>query len=277
MEYAVLKLNCPEELKDIFSAELGEVGFDMLLEIDDGVEGYIDSALKHTIDLSEIETRYAEIQGWTYSWDVIQNQNWNEEWEKNYDPIIVDSKCLIRADFHQVNVDYPYVINITPKMSFGTGHHATTYLMVSSMMKENFSDCTVLDAGCGTGILAILAEKLGAKSVDAYDVSKHCTENTLENMEANGSVLVRVLEGTIEEISLETTYDYILANINKNVLLEEMSSYVKFMKKEGKLMLSGFFEKDLPDLESMAHKVGLEVISRNTKDDWATIIFTKPK
>ena len=277
MEYAVLKLTCPEEFRDIFVAELGEAGFDMLLETEEGVEGYIDSELKHTIDLSGIDTRYARTGDWAYSWGVIQNQNWNEEWEKNYDPIIVDDKCLIRADFHQINGNFQYVLNITPKMSFGTGHHATTYLMVSTMMKADFKGSTVLDAGCGTGILAILAEKLGAGSVDAYDVSSLCTENTSENIEANGCRNIRVQEGTIEEVSLKAPYDFILANINKNVLMEEVFSYEKYLQKDGRIMLSGFFEKDIVDLEARAKEAGLVIVSRQVKDDWAALVLLRSK
>ena len=277
MEYAVLKLTCPEEFRDIFAAELGEAGFDMLLETEEGVEGYIDSELKHTIDLSGIDSRYALTGDWAYSWGVIQNQNWNEEWEKNYEPIIVDDKCLIRADFHQVTGDFLYVLNITPKMSFGTGHHATTYLMVSTMMKADFKGSTVLDAGCGTGILAILAEKLGAGSVDAYDVSSLCTENTSENIEANGCRNIRVQEGTIEEVSLKAPYDFILANINKNVLMEEVFSYEKYLQKNGRIMLSGFFEKDIVDLEARAKEAGLVIVSRQVKDDWAALVLLRSK
>ena len=275
MDYAVLKVNCSESLKEIFSAELGEAGFDMLMETDEGVEGYIDAALKHTIDISGIEERYSNTEGWDYSWGNIQNQNWNEEWEKNYDPIIVDGTCLIRAEFHQVEGEYKYVLNITPKMSFGTGHHATTYLMVSSMLKEDFSDCQVMDAGSGTGILAILAEKLGARSIDAYDVSKLCTENTLENVKANNCSKIRVLEGTIDELPLEGDYDFILANINKNVLLEEMASYMTKLKNNGRLILSGFFEQDVIDLVSRGESVGLKASEKTVKDNWATISFVR--
>ena len=275
MDYAVLKVNCSESLKEIFSAELGEAGFDMLMETDEGVEGYIDAALKHTIDISGIEERYSNTEGWDYSWGNIQNQNWNEEWEKNYDPIIVDGTCLIRAEFHQVEGEYKYVLNITPKMSFGTGHHATTYLMVSSMLKEDFSDCQVMDAGSGTGILAILAEKLGARSIDAYDVSKLCTENTLENVKANNCSKIRVLEGTIDELPLEGDYDFILANINKNVLLEEMASYMTKLKNNGRLILSGFFEQDVIDLVSRGESVGLKASEKTFKDNWATISFVR--
>ena len=277
MDYAVLRVVCPEELRDVFAAELGETGFDMLLETDDGVEGYIESDLKHTIDLTGVLGRYGARGNWTYTWDTVQNQNWNEEWEKNYDPIIVDGKCLIKANFHNVQEEYPYTLEITPKMSFGTGHHATTWLMVSSMLTTDFKQSTVLDAGCGTGVLAVLAEKLGASVIDAFDVSRHCVENTQENINANDCKNIRALEGTIGELDLQPLYDFILANINKNVLLDEMGLYAEKLGPEGTLLLSGFFEEDISDLEVRAKNLGLIIYSRNSRENWASLMLTWAK
>ena len=149
---------------------------------------------------------------------VIVDQNWNAQWESSFEPIIVDEQCLIRAPFHAVEKAYPYTITIEPKMSFGTGHHATTHLIVSAMLPMDCTGKTVLDMGCGTGVLAILAEMRGSKAIDAIDIDEWAYENTLENVERNGCNAIRTIQGGAEAIPTDASYDLILANINRNIL-----------------------------------------------------------
>src|SRR5690606_20374736 len=193
----------------------------------------------------------------SFSFDKIEKQNWNEEWEKNYEPIIVDDKCLIRASFHNLDKKYPYEIIITPKMSFGTGHHQTTYLMIKSQLDIDHEGKRVLDAGCGTAILSIMASKRGAKEVEAFDIDEWSITNGNENCEVNSCTNIRLQQGTITEVEIHGEFDVVLANINKNVLLDEIKIYQQYLNKDGLLLLSGFFTTDIDDLKTEPSKYNL--------------------
>ena len=210
---------------------------------------------------------------WVFYQDRIEKQNWNEEWEKNYQPIIVDDRCMIRAHFHHPDKKYPYEIIITPKMSFGTGHHQTTYLMVKNQMEIDHKNKRVMDAGCGTAILSIMASKLGAREVEAFDIDDWSVVNGQENMEVNHCTNINLRQGKITAFDFGAPFDIILANINKNVLLEEMNLYVKQMKPGSLLLLSGFYEKDIPDLLAEAEKYSLKEIRRDNRETWAALLL----
>lgn len=275
VEFIAVKFSCSEDFTEIIIAELGELGYNSMMETDDGVEGYVEIEKFSEQDIRDLIARYAEVTQLSYTVEEVERKNWNEEWEKNYDPIIVEDKCLVRATFHQIDKQYPYEIVITPKMSFGTGHHATTYLMLKNQMALDHKGKRVLDAGCGTAILAVMASKLGAKEVIAYDIDSWSIENAPENVELNQCENVSVFGGTIESLQLEGHFDIILANINKNVLLDEIRHYQAYMPEKGILVLSGFYETDDEDLQNEATKFGLHLLNKSSRNNWSSLVFEK--
>jgi ribosomal protein L11 methyltransferase len=185
----------------------------------------------------------------------------------------VDEQCLIRAPFHAVEKAYPYTITIEPKMSFGTGHHATTHLIVSAMLPMDCTGKTVLDMGCGTGVLAILAEMRGSKAIDAIDIDEWAYENTLENVERNGCKYIRTIQGGAEAIPTDARYDLILANINRNILTRDMHNYVRHMNPGASILFSGFYESDQPEIKHTAEALGLKHISSTLRNEWTMMHF----
>lgn len=274
MAYQVIEVNCPEDLRDVLIAELAEIGFDSFLEGDQGFEASLeDNSISEEV-IQETLSFFTEGGNVSYKLRSEEKQNWNELWESNYPMVEINDRCLIRAPFHQPEKPYEYELIITPKMSFGTGHHATTSLMVNSLMKLDCKGKTVLDAGCGTGILAIMAMKLGASQADGCDIEEWAVENSIENAEVNG-VAFNVKLGVTEEFFRENNYHIILANINKNVLLEEIPLYARLLLNGGSLLLSGFYEKDVDDLVKHAEGFGLHSKGFDVKDQWATITLEK--
>lgn len=276
MNFIALNFECDPAFSDILIAELSEVKFDTFLENDRGfqactvAEEYDEAAVK------EIVERYKQlVVPLTYTVEEVEKKNWNEEWEKNYDPIIVADKCIVRASFHSPEQAFPYEIIINPKMSFGTGHHETTHLMLKAQMEIDHKGKAVLDIGCGTGILAIMAHKLGAKSVKACDIEEWAVKNSIENFELNNCGEMACFEGTVADIPQPGKQDIILANINRNVLLAEIPTYATFLNPNAFLLLSGFYEKDIPEIERVAVENGLKKISYETKKDWSAVLFQK--
>lgn len=256
-------------------AELGEVGFDTFEELDNGLKAYIETENFDQASLDEICSRYQHSFDFNVGTRTVEKENWNKKWEENYDPIEVDERCIVRATFHQPEKNYPIEIVITPKMSFGTGHHATTWQMLKLQMDVDFSDKKVLDVGCGTGVLAIMAAKLGARSIEATDIDDWCIENSRENFELNGLPNVRIQKGEIADLKFDKQFDIILANINKNVLLNEIGHYIKLLAENGLLFLSGFYEGDVEDIASCAHQYELQRTQSSSKDNWAALVFSK--
>ena len=274
VKYIEVKFLCTEEFKEILIAELYELGFDSMMETDAGLEAYVLIEDFNKTALDSLVSKYPNANI-SYTTSAFENKNWNEEWEKNYDPIIVEDKCLVRASFHHDLSDYKYEIVINPKMSFGTGHHSTTYLMLKHQMEIDHKGKKVLDAGCGTAILAVMAEKLGAKEVIAYDIDDWSIENAPENVALNNCQTVAVFGGTIRTLKLKGPFDIILANINKNVLLDEMEEYAKMLVKGGYLLLSGFYEHDNNDIIARAAEYGLQFMRGGTKNEWSSLIMIK--
>lgn len=274
MDYLEFKITCSEEFKDILSAELSEIGFDSFMESDSGLDAYTEKGSFDREAFEEVISRYQKSTAIVVVEGVLSKINWNEEWEKNYDPIEVDELVYVRASFHPSAKGFRHEIIINPKMSFGTGHHATTFLMLRHQGVLAHQGKRVLDVGSGTGILAIMAHLLGAKEIEAFDIDEWCVENGNENFELN-QLKTKMQLGTIREVQPEGSFDIILANINKNILLDEMSLYVDLIPSGGHLLLSGFYKSDMDDLLKKAEPLGMSLVKFQTKDDWAALILLK--
>lgn len=270
-----LQVICDPEFSEILMAEVAEAGFDTFIETEKGFEAYVEGNQFDQSILDIIQEKYKQVNPLLFFQDRIEKKNWNEEWEKNVEPIIVDEACLIRAAFHKIEKKYPYEIIITPKMSFGTGHHQTTHLMISRQMKMDHQHKRVMDAGCGTAILAIMASKLGAAEIDAFDIDQWSVENGEENAVNNNCTNIHIQLGKISEVKLEGKFDIILANINKNILLAEMEIYASYLPPGGQLLLSGFYRHDIDDLKKEASKYLLREIAHDERETWACLLLQK--
>ncbi len=275
MYYTRLQVVCDPEFSEILMAEIGEVGFDTFMENDNGFEAYVEERKFNEQRLEEVKEKYKSVNPLLFYWDKIQKQNWNEEWEKSLEPIIIDDRCLIRAEFHKIEKRYPYEIIITPKMSFGTGHHQTTYLMIKNQLDIDHSNKRVMDAGCGTAILSIMASKRKSKEVVAFDIDEWSVINGKENIENNACSNIEIYQGTIAEIKPLGIFEIILANINKNVLLQEISAYASYLAPSGVLLLSGFYTNDITDLNAEAIRYGLKEEKRDEREGWASLLLRK--
>ena len=275
MFHTRLLVNCDPAFSEILMAEIAEAGFETFLETDSGFEAYVEGDRFDNRLLKAIRNKYSSQTPVDFSFSKVEKRNWNEEWEKSFSPIVVDERCIIRAAFHQAPKKYPYEVIITPKMSFGTGHHQTTYLMVKNMMTIDQKDKRVMDAGCGTAILSILASKMGAAQVEAFDIDEWSVENGNENTILNESKNIRIQQGTIRGVTLEGRFDLILANINKNVLLEEMGDYAERLHIGALLLLSGFFSLDIDDFLKGASEYGLTEVHRDERESWAALLLKR--
>ena len=256
---------------EILIAELGYEGFESFVETDEGVTAYIQKDEWHDNIMKDIQILNSGEFQISYTFEEIEQTNWNEEWEKNFNPIIVDDICAVRAPFHE-KFNTKYEIVIEPKMSFGTGHHETTHMMIQHILKNDFTNKTVLDMGCGTGVLAILAEKKGAKSVDAIDIDNWCYINSLENVERNNCNHITVLEGDANLLNGKH-YDVIIANINRNILLEDIKVYANCLDKNGILFLSGFYSSDISFIEAECNRFMLKLDEKTEKNNWVALKF----
>ena len=261
--------------REVLVVELAERGFESFVETDEGLKAYIQEPSFTPDVLQELMAQAIPEQRLEVSTAIIEDQNWNAQWESSFDPIIVDEQCLIRAPFHSEEKRFTYTITIEPKMSFGTGHHATTHLIVSAMLPMDCAGKNVLDMGCGTGVLAILAELRGSKNIDAIDIDEWAYENTLENIERNACRYIRTLQGGAEAIPSDARYDLILANINRNILTRDMHFYVKQMNPGASILFSGFYESDQPEIRSTAEALGLTFITAKLRNEWTMMHFQR--
>ncbi len=263
----------PQPASEILIAELGMEGFESFVENEDGITAYIPKEEFEAESMTGIHILQSDEFDISFTQTEIEQVNWNVEWEKNFHPIIVNEKCGVRAPFHP-KPDVTYDIVIEPKMSFGTGHHATTHMMIEFLLEHDLENKKVLDMGCGTGVLAIVAEKRGASRIDAIDIDNWCFQNTRENVERNECQKIAAFEGGAELLK-DRTYDVIIANINRNILLEDMKAYNNSLSKGGELYLSGFYAKDVPVIREACEKEGLEYNDYKERDEWVALKFLK--
>jgi ribosomal protein L11 methyltransferase len=258
---------------DVLMAALGEYGFESFMETEIGFKAYILQSLDHDNLLDNFEWMNHDLFDLAFAKAKIPPTNWNHEWEKNFDPIVVDDLCEVRATFHE-SKGLKYDIVIEPKMSFGTGHHQTTFMIIQHLLKENLEGLEILDMGSGTGVLAILAQMRGASYIDAIDIDTWCYENALENVERNKAHKVNVILGGAEQL-VGKSYDAIIANINLNVLLRDIPTYAGVLKKQGMIWFSGFYKTDMDAITLLCNDHGLVYDSMLEKDNWVAVKMFK--
>ena len=257
---------------EILMAELIEIGFDSFTEEHNGILAYIQKDLFDDKQLQEINMFSNEAVEISYTYQEMPNINWNEEWEKNFEPINVEDQVSIRAEFHS-NQNLPHEIIIQPKMSFGTGHHATTYLMIQQMLDMDFENKTVLDMGCGTSVLAIFAKQKGAGKTVAIDIDEWSVENSKENAERN-NVDLDISQGTADNLGAEN-FDIILANINRNILISDIPTYVSVLNDGGQLLLSGLCFFDVDDILEVCNEHKLTLKRKLQREEWVSLLLEK--
>lgn len=258
---------------EILAAILADVGFESFTETEQGLIAYIPDS-KFSLEIIEnldiMQNKEFIIK---FDYKNIQDKNWNEEWERSYNPVIIAKKCCIRAPFHPKNENCKIDIIIEPKMSFGTAHHETTALMIEQILSLDLKDKAVLDMGCGTGVLAILAAKMGALQITAIDIDEWAYNNSLENIQRNESDFINVIYGDIE--LLRGRFDCIFANINRNIIIKQIPEYIEHLNKSGILLLSGFYIADKPVIINLAEVNGLKLITESEKNNWVALKFKK--
>ncbi|MFO7864520.1 MAG: 50S ribosomal protein L11 methyltransferase [Salinivirgaceae bacterium] len=273
MNYIELQINTVptiEGFNEILMAELGDIGFESFSEDQNQLLAYVSKDSYQESLIQSLSVQYGDFQ---FISAEIEQENWNAQWESNFSPIAIDDFCYIRAPFHSADNQAKHEIVIEPKMSFGTGHHATTRLMVQLMREVPVAEKKVLDMGCGTGILAILAHKLNAKAVCGIDIDEWSVENSIENAERNDAKPVEFILGGAEKI--QDRFDIILANINRNILVNDMETYAQHLINEGYILFSGFYQNDVPIIRQAAEKQGLTYIQSIEEDKWTALIFRK--
>lgn len=264
-----------EFVTDILSSELGEIGFESFMLLEKNLQAFIPTSL-FSVEALEEKLRSFPIDAQiSYSFKELEDKNWNEEWEKNYfQPIVIDDKCIIHSSFQKPEGNYDYRILIDPKMAFGTGHHQTTGLILKEILSLNFTTKSVLDMGCGTAVLAILASMRGANSITAIDIDEWAFRNAKENIQLNNTENIRVFLGGAELLGAEN-YDIIFANINRNILLQDLSAYSHVLNNGGLLIMSGFYVEDIPVIRNKSEECGLSLLRFNELDNWASVTCTK--
>ena len=259
---------------DILVAKLNEIDFESYTEDKSGVKAYVQTHLLDENELKEIINEVAKLCEISYIVNKIKQENWNKNWESSFEPVRINDKCVIRAHFHTSFHDVEHEIIITPKMSFGTGHHETTSLVMNEMFGIDFTDKSVLDMGSGTGVLAILAAKLGATSLIGIDFDEWAYENAVENAEINAISTISFINGDANAIG-DATFDIILANINRNIILQDIATYVKAMNVKSEIIFSGFLKKDIPLILEKSEQLGLELVVSKHKNKWQMLHLKK--
>lgn len=276
LEFIFRTMPCTETVNDVLSSVLADIGFESFVEQSDGIAAYIQACLYQEEDLKQA------IEGYplpdvriTYTYTEVEDKDWNEEWEKNFfKPIVINNRCVIHSTFHHDVPQTEYNIIINPQMAFGTGHHETTSLIIEELLDIDLTGKKVLDMGCGTSILAILASLRGASSCTAVDIDDWCVRNSQENIALNGITGIDVCQGDAASLTDKGPFDVIIANINRNILLTDMQYYVKRMNPKAILLISGFYKEDISILCTEAEKLGLHYNGQREKNRWAMLKFT---
>lgn len=267
-----------DPFRDLLVDALGNEGpYDSFVETPDGLKAYVQESLFDEAWLKGQIEEMRTLTGCTYTFEALPDKNWNEEWEKQHTPVLVEAangkKVWVRAPFHEHRDDVDYEIEIEPKMSFGTAHHPTTHLMLSYLTELDIAGRQVLDMGCGTAVLAILAKLRGAAYVEAIDIDEWAYNNALENAQRNGvEITVRIGDATLLG---DRRFDLIIANINRNILLADMAAYARVLQPGGTLLLSGFYESDVPVIRGHAASLGLRLAQQKVRQSWAALKMQK--
>lgn len=268
-----------EAIADALIAELGTIGYDGFSDTETGFAAYIPAKEydRQAIEASDVFRFFSEDHQISLQVQEIEDQDWNKVWEENFTPILVDNRILVRAGFHDPVPGIEYEILIEPKMSFGTGHHATTALMLRTILecKEQIAGRRVLDMGCGTGILSIMAAKVGAREITGIDIDEWAYNNAMENIRNNGLDDITIRIGDAALLADETPFDVILANINRNILLNDMHHYTAKLQPQGLLIMSGFYEHDLPMIREKAASLSLSFLTYREEQQWVAAAFSK--
>lgn len=273
-QYLQVDFLCSTELTEILIAELAELNYDSFWEKEDGFTAYIQAEFFNENQLKLLLQDYSENKI-TYHVSELENRNWNQEWERNFEPIVIADKCYVRATFHEPKPEFPLEIIIDPKMSFGTGHHATTSMMIEHLLQMDVENKKVMDVGCGTGILAIAASKLGANQIIGFDVEDWTVENANENKARNNTNEIEFINTKIEDLNrVGEHFDIILANITRNILLEEFKIYATYLAPKAKIAISGFYESDIDSLVAEAKLHGLYLEKKLVLNNWASLLFS---
>lgn len=265
-------------ISDVLAAELGEIGFESFTESEDGLLAYISDSLYNVKELQEKLNDFPlENVGIHFTEQLVESKDWNEEWEKNYfKPIRIGTDCIIRASFHEPEPGFTYNIIIDPKMAFGTGNHETTYLMIGEMLKLDLESKDLLDMGCGTAVLAILAKMKKAGKVVGIDIDEWAYNNALENIRLNNTDDIEIALGGAEQIPAFGAFDIVFANINRNILLCDIKHYANCMKQGSLLFMSGFYTEDIPAIKAECELNGLNFISYTERNNWVAVRVEKP-
>ena len=268
---------CNETVNDVVSALAGEIGFESFVECEAGVQAYIQQTLFDEEALKEMIASFPLPDTTvTYTIKEAEDKNWNEEWEKNFfQPIVIGDRCVIHSTFHNDVPQAEYDIVINPQMAFGTGHHETTSLIIGELLDSDLQGKSLLDMGCGTSILAILARMRGASPCTAIDIDEWCVRNSLENIELNGVDNIAVSQGDASSLESKGPFDMVIANINRNILLADMKHYITRMNPGAELLMSGFYIDDIPVIREEAERNGLHFVHHREKNRWAAVKFRK--
>lgn len=275
--YTVITFDCNEKASDILIAALSQIGFNSFMLSDYGFQTSIESEYFRQEVINDLLGKFSLKEKVRFTVEKITEQNWNRQWERSYHPIIIDNKCRIRASFHKPEDTHMLDLVIEPKMSFGTGHHDTTYLMIQNQLQIDHRNKKVLDAGCGTGVLSILAEKLGADHVTGFDIDPWAYENSIENLEANDCHKISIIKGTVHDVPKSGRFELILANINLNVILNDFNEYHNLLHPGGMIVLSGFLNENFAEIQRIANEKGYELEKKAARNNWLSLIYIAPQ
>ena len=270
----IVELETMQPFADILVARLNEINYETFSLEENILKCYIKTSVIQKNDTIDIILSLSQQTKINYSFKDIEKKNWNANWEQSFSPVKINSHCIIRADFHKEDKNIKHEIIITPKMSFGTGHHETTFLMLNEIFNINVSKLNILDMGSGTGVLSILSSKLGAKTILAIDIDEWAYENSIENSLLNNTNNIKFLKGDISLIE-NKTFDCVLANINRNIILRDLVKYYKLLINGGKLLISGFLVEDFDLVYKKINKIGFKLINKKNKNKWLMLHLEK--